>query len=264
MNWPVLVQLGRVAARTRWVYRTELVFYIVAVLLQVYLLKMVWRAVYAGRASIEGLELDVLVAYVTMANLQLWLLSPLIAGFVHQRIREGQVAVDLARPVGFIRQLLAYQVGLTVAEVPFVLLGLPFGFLVGGLQPPASASAAGLYVLSLGLAYAILVLTSVLLGLIAFWTLELTGMLAIYRLVSSFFAGGFMPLSFFPPGLRAVADVLPFQTQAYLPLGLYFGRLTGGEALRAIGLEVFWVAALSGLARLAWQRTIRHVIVQGG
>jgi ABC-type uncharacterized transport system permease subunit len=246
------------------VYRADLVFWMLSIFLQVYLLKMVWRAVYAGRPSIDGLELDRVVAFLTLANLQLFVLSPQLAWFFQGRVREGQVATDLARPLGLIRQLIAYQLGISAAELPFVLAALPFAFVVGGLQPPASVSAGVLYLVSLVLAYVILVLISVLLALVSLWTLEITGMTSIYRFVSSFFAGAFIPLWFFPDALRAVANVLPFQTQAFIPLSIYVGQLTGTDALQALGLQLAWVAIFVLLAHLAWQRTLRHVIVQGG
>jgi len=84
--------------------------------------------------------------------------------------------------------------------------------------------------IGLALAYVVMSLMGLLLGLVAFWTLETTGMLAIFRFTNLFFAGGLVPLAFFPAPLRAIADLLPFQTQAFIPVSLYLGRLAGVDA----------------------------------
>ena len=121
-----------------------------------------------------------------------------------------------------------------------------------------------LYAVSLVLAYAISILASLILALLVFWTYETHGVTAIYSFVTQFFAGALVPLWFFPDGLRAVAELLPFQTQAYLPLSIYIGRLAGGDALRGLGVQVFWIVALFVISNALWRRAIRRVVIQGG
>ena len=52
-------------------YRASLFFNAVSILLQIYLLKVVWTALYAGRHSVNTLQLHTLIAGLTLANLQL-------------------------------------------------------------------------------------------------------------------------------------------------------------------------------------------------
>ncbi len=117
---------------------------------------------------------------------------------------------------------------------------------------------------SLGLGYLVAMLMGLLLGLMAFWTLELGGVLTIYAFANQFFGGALVPLWFFPPLLRRVADLLPFQAQAFIPLSIYTGQLVGTQAVEALALQLFWVVALFGLARLVWQRAMYRVVIQGG
>lgn len=261
---PAYLQQIALAAQLPFVYRFNWAFHFVGVLLQVYLLKVIWTAVYAGRGSVDGIELETLIAYLTLVNLQMNLLWPFLGGYLQGRVREGKVALDLARPVGLLGQLLAQQVGLTAGSLPFLVLVFPLALVLGGLVPPASAGAALLYLCSLTLTYAITILLGLLLGLVAFWTLEIQGFTVIYFFVNQFFAGALVPLWFFPPALRAVADVLPFQAQAFVPVSIYLGKLNGDTLVRALGVQLFWAVALYALARLVWWRAMRRVIVQGG
>ena len=191
-------------------------------------------------------------------------MAPFIANYLYQQVYNGKIALDLARPVGFLSQMLALQVGYTVGLIPYVVLAFPAAWLLGGLQPPASALDALLYVFSLALAYLISVLLGLLLGLSAFWTLEMGGFLGMYRFVSQFFAGALVPLPFFPPPLRAVTGILPFQAQAYAPLTLYEGQVQGVSVVAPLALQLFWVVALYALSRVVWRRALRRVVVQGG
>src|SRR5215470_760229 len=170
-NLPAYLQQANLALQIPFVYRFNWGLHFVSVLLQVYLLRMVWTAVYAGHGSVDGVELGHLIAYLTLANLQWNLLWPFLAGILQERVREGQIALDLARPVGLLGQMLAYQIGVSAGSLPFAIVAIVPAVLLGRIEAPASPMAGLAYVLSLALADAIVVLLGLLLGLVAFWTL---------------------------------------------------------------------------------------------
>jgi ABC-2 type transport system permease protein len=189
-NLPAYLQIVSLLTQTAFAYRVELVVELAGLLLKVFLLRVVWTAVYAGRTEVDGVPLEEVIGFMTLANLQLFLMASWIAGYLYDRIRQGLIALDLARPVPFMGQLMAYQVGGTVALLPFLLVAAPLAFLVGGLQLPASPIAAALYLVSLLLAYLVSTLTIYLgrttglaalglLGLQLFWVLLLGGCVAL-------------------------------------------------------------------------------------
>lgn len=261
---PAYGQIISLWVQTYYTYRLQITLELVTVLLQVFLLKVVWTAVYAGRDVVDGIPLAEVISFTTLANLQLWVMSSVAAGYLHGRIREGLIALDLARPTPFLGQLMAHQIGGTAAALPFLLLAGPLALLLGGIQPPASVGAAALYGASLLLAYLITSLIGMLIGLIAFWTTEIWGIQAIVDFVSQFFSGALVPLFFFPPLLRDISAWLPFQGQAYLPLAIYAGRITGRNTGTALGVQLAWVIVLGAVAGLIWRRAMRHVVIQGG
>jgi ABC-2 type transport system permease protein len=260
----VYLRIAGMMVQTGYAYRWQILLELTSTLLQVYLLRVVWTAVYAGRESVAGVPLAELIAYLTLATLQSHAMFPNLAYFIEERVHSGQIAVDLARPLPFLGQMLAWQVGVTAAQLPFIAIAFPFAILLGGIALPASPVAAALYGLSLLLGYAVVVLTGVLIGLLAFWTVQVNAFVVIYSFVSRFFAGALMPLTFFPEGLRSVAELLPFQSQVFLPIGIYLGQIEGTAAARAIGVQLFWVAVLSVVVQLGWSRALRRTIVQGG
>lgn len=259
------LKLAQLQFAVTYAYRLQVVGFLASSLLQIFLLKVVWTAVYDGRSSVDGLALPELITFLTVAQLQLLAMQPMMVWYLERRIHEGKIALDLVRPVPFLGQLLAQQLGATVGYLPFLLVAIPFAFVLGNLDLPVSPMAAAIYLVSFVLGYAVAMLIGLLMGLVAFWTVQTLGVAVIYRFAAQFFGGALIPLFLMPDALRVVAELLPFQAQAHIPLSIYTGRIAEVEAIAwALGLQLFWVGALAVLAWLTWQRARRIVTVYGG
>lgn len=261
---PAYAKVTTLTAQRIFAYRLNIGFELVGLLLQIFLLKVVWTAIYADRGSVDGVDLGTLLTYLTIAQLQIWVVWPETTWFLQNKIREGKIALDLARPIGLIPQLIGHQVGSTLVFLPIAILVLPVAFFVGVLGPPASIQAGLLYVVSVILAYGVVTWIGLLMGMVAFWLLEIGGIEAIYRFSNMFFAGALVPLWLFPEPLRTVAGLLPFQTQANIPVSIYIGRLVGADALSGLAIQAAWFVVLGLLVRFIWSRAMRKVVVQGG
>ncbi|MFF3995248.1 ABC transporter permease [Streptomyces cyaneofuscatus] len=255
---------ARMEFRAALTYRTAYLSSFVMMLLQIWLLTVVWKALYDGRAEVDGLGLTTMTAYATLTTLQYQLVSPWRSSPIDQRVREGKVAVDLLRPIGFPGQMLAGQLGWASAAVPVLLVALPFALLIGAGQAPASTAAGFAYPVALLGALLVNQLLGLLLGLVSFWTLEVSGALMAYRFVAQFFSGALVPLWFMPGPVRAAAEWLPFQATAYTPAAVYLGQVEGPAIVAALGVQLAWIAALGALAAYVWSRARRRVMSQGG
>jgi len=256
--------LARTEASRVFVYRVDYLLSLAGLVLQIYLLRTLWTAVYAHRPEAGGATLGTIIAYSTLASVQNWLLNPWDFSLIPERVRDGRVATDLSRPVSFLGQVVTSQVGRTLATAPFAVVALPIAVLVGGAQPPAGIAAAAGYLLSLVLGYLVTTLLSVVVGLVSLWTLELTGMFIIYRMVSGFLSGALVPLWLMPGWLGDIAGALPFQATTYTPVAIYLGQMSGAAAAKAVAVQLAWVVTLLLAGRLVWSRALRRVVVQGG
>lgn len=262
---PTYLKLAQLRIQITYAYRGEVVGGLLIALFRIFLLRSVWTAVYAGRGSVGGVPLPDLVTFITLANLQLLVMQPTLVWYLQRRIHEGLIGVDLVRPVPFLGQLLAQQVGATVGYLPFLLAAIPFAFTLGNLGPPASPGAAVAYLISALLAYVIATLIGLLMGLVAFWTVQTLGVQVIYNFAAQFFGGALVPLYFFPPLLRAFGEFLPFQAEVFIPLSIYTGSIAGpGPIAQAFALQLLWVGALALSAWLLWRRARRVVTVYRG
>ncbi|MGW6389078.1 ABC transporter permease [Streptomyces sp. NPDC055103] len=264
-NLPAYLQIVRARLRIALTYRQNALFMLAVVILQIFILRKVWTALYGDMGVVNGVALADVLVYLTIANLQNWAMQDSTVGsYLYSLVREGRIAFDILRPAGFVPQMLAHLTGGTLSMVLFALAALPLVALVGPLGPPASPAAFGYWLLSLLVAFGISMLLNLIVSLGAFWTTELGAFSMLFTLVSQFLAGVLVPLYFFPDWLRTVAELLPFQATTFTPVAIYGGQLAGGEALQAIAVQLLWIVLLAGTVRLIWSRALHRIVVQGG
>ncbi len=221
-------------------------------------------AVYRHRQDVGGYDATDTVTYVWLA--QALIMTVYVFGWreLALRIRDGSIAVDLARPLDPLRYWLAYDLGR--APYHFLFRGLPpflVGALVFDLRYPSLPDAAA-FAVSVVLAVVVSLAFRFLYNSAGFWLLDYRGVLTISVVVSLFFSGMILPLTFFPAWLREVAYALPFASIVQIPIDVYLGK-HGGVALGAIlALQAAWALALLALARLVLARGTRKLVVEGG
>lgn len=263
-NLPAWVEIAKANIRWQYMYRFNVFMGIVLTGVTIYLLTIVWRAAYGEQTEVGGIALSQALVYLTIANLQLYFLRPEVSGDIQARIREGQIGFDLSRPVGYPSQLIAGAAGNMIGLLPMMVVSLPVAFIVGELKPPPSVGYGVAYVASFLLAWVIAVQLNMIIGLVSFWTLEMTGFEMMYRLIGNFATGALVPLWFMPDLLRAVVQLLPFQAIAFVPVSIYVGAPATGAIWSALAIQVFWAVALVGIIQWVWSKAFRHTVIQGG
>lgn len=121
-----------------------------------------------------------------------------------------------------------------------------------------------LYLFSLFLAFAMSFLFNFLFSLTTFYITYFWGFAVFKNALVRLFTGALIPLAFFPAGFGKILSYLPFAGMISTPITLYLGQATGMEALRLLGLQVFWVLFFLVCVRLAWKRAVSHLTVMGG
>jgi ABC-2 type transport system permease protein len=181
------------------------------------------------------------------------------------RVRTGDIAVDLARPVDLQLAYGAADVGRGVAVLlPRSLPILLVGAVVTGLALPRSpwpymlAAVAVLFATMLSFACRFVV------NLAAFWIVEVRGVVGLYVLLSTLLSGLVLPITWFPSWLRLLAILTPFPSMVQTPADVLLGRLSGMSAVSALGVQVGWLVVVGAVGRLALAAGSRRLVVQGG
>lgn len=181
------------------------------------------------------------------------------------RIRTGDIAVDLARPID--PQLAYLATDLGRAAFSLVPRGAPpllVGALVTGLALPDRALPYLLGLVSLTLAVVISFACRWLVSLAAFWLVEMRGVATLYLMVSNVLCGLIVPVHWFPDWLARLAAATPFPSMLQAPIDVVMGRVTGAAAVAEIGVQLAWAAGVLLAGRVLWSRAVRRLVVQGG
>lgn len=181
------------------------------------------------------------------------------------RVRTGDIAVDLARPVDLQLSWLAADLGRAVwGLVSRAIVPIAFGALVFGFHWPTDPTALVLLPGSLILAVCVSFALRFMLNLLAFWLTEIHGIVLLYVLVTGLLGGHLVPVQLFPDWLQTVAYATPFPAMVQSPIDLVSGQATGADAAREVAAQLAWAVALLLLGRLVLWRATRRLVVQGG
>lgn len=184
---------------------------------------------------------------------------------VARRVRTGDIAVDLARPVD--PQLAAWAQDLGRAAFMLLPRGLPplvVGALLTGLDLPTGPLPHLLGLVALVLGVSVSFAARFLVNLTAFWLTEIRGVLMLYTVAATLLTGLTIPVAWFPGWLGALAHATPFPSMLQTPADLFTGRLDGAQALRAVAVQVGWLAGLLLAGRFLLAAGSRRLVVQGG
>lgn len=224
-----------------------------------------WRAVYSNSASVGGMNVDTTITYILFAQM----VAPLVRwswildfGFW---VREGQIAIELTRPVDF--QGKAYVEWLTSTFVLLLRQSTPLfliGWLFFGLKVPTDPRIWGSFVVSLILGNAVMFLFDWTYGQLAFYTTEVWGLHILREGVATFFSGSLIPLAMLPGWLQKVAAAMPFGQTLNTPVSILAGITPVEQAPHIWFVQSLWVLCLFVVARVAFAVASRKVTVQGG
>jgi ABC-2 type transport system permease protein len=181
------------------------------------------------------------------------------------RIRTGDVAIDLYRPVGLIGWYLAGDLGR--AAYHFLARGLGptvLGLMLFDIAVPGSPYAALAFLVSLTLAVVTSFAIRFLVACSAFWLLDQTGVRTLSGVLAIFFSGMTLPLVIFPEPLRSIALALPWASYLQTPADIWLGHRTGTDLFAGLGLQVVWIVVLLGFCHVVLGAATRKVVVQGG
>jgi ABC-2 type transport system permease protein len=183
-----------------------------------------------------------------------------------ERIRSGDVAIDLYRPTGMVQWWLATDLGragfhFLVRAVPMIVAGA----VLFDLHYPSSPARWLAFAVSAVLAVLVSFGLRFCVSLTAFWLLDSRGTEGIATILGMFCSGLILPLVVFPGWLSGVLLHLPWAAFVQTPADVWLGK-TGGLAgtLATLGFQAMWALVLLALAEAALRLAYRVVVVQGG
>ncbi len=251
--------VNTIAYRLR--YYTGIVTYFIYVSVYYF----IWKAIYAHSTSIEGFDFGHLLTYVAVG----WIIRSFYYNNIDQdlatQVLEGKLAMDLIKPVNpqlmYIAQALGESVfRLAMLTVPTAVVLL----LVYPVRAPASGWHFAAFLLSVFLSFFLVAGINFAIGTFAIRLKSILGLLRAKYFLLELFSGLLIPISFFPHAFQTAFAYMPFQYISYIPVLLYLGKISGFGILKALGIQVFWVAAMIAAGHGLWTWSSRQITIQGG
>ncbi|MBS1039746.1 ABC transporter permease [Gluconobacter cerinus] len=191
---------------------------------------------------------------------------------IGEAAKSGAIVYDLLRPVDlwnwWLSASLARLLGNAIPRaVLLAAVAGPLAALVGlngwSLAPPASLWAAMLALCSFILGAFISASIVMWWNIITARTLSPLGTYAVGTPLAVLLSGMLLPLPLYPDWARELLLFQPFAGISDIPIRLYMGMAIPGGVLTALGIQCFWLAALTIVGRFWMHRTISRMEVQG-
>ncbi len=241
-------------------YRLEYFVSILNALLYIVIFTSVWQAIFEAGVERRGLTRDFMVNYAVFVTL-IKVTIVKSRDFIGQRVRTGEISVDLTKPVSLPAMTLADAVGSWLFQIfsraiPLVLLSVILFDIKtpAGLDPQFAAS----YVLSFFVFHSLLFVF----GVASFFITENFPLWLFNSACVSLLSGSILPLEILPEMIRKIAVMTPYPYLFYMP-GVYLVR--GEFPVENLLLrQLVVIAATYSIGAFLYFLGRRKLQVQGG
>ena len=247
-------------------YKADFFMYFFGIILEIVVMSSIWTVLFKNKPEIGGSTLKGMITYSVLVFVLNSLMGRFrIYNFIVSKIRTGDIALELLRPINFQLNIFSKTIGMSLFQLIFI--ATPFtiiAFFSFGLTPPKDVFTLILFIISVLMSYMVNFGIFYIFSLSIFFTIENFGIVATFYITSSFFSGLIIPLWLFPPFLKNIALFLPFHTVFYTPVSIYLSKITGIDILYSFLLQLFWIVILYVAGFFLWKLTEKKIIIQGG
>jgi len=232
----------------------------------------VWQAIYAARTEpVGGMNFEQLITYIGVGYIARSAYYNNLDSEIGARFQNGEVTMDLLRPISFHGNYLSQATGETAFRILFFALPMSLVIVpVFGVQPPTGDGWWQFPLLFL-VAFAINAELNLLAGTCAFFLEDITGLMSFKRNLTMLLSGLLVPLHFLRElvgdGVVDVMLVLPFAFIGYYPVMGYIGQLGADgtpDLAVVLAMAPIWILVLRGINLAIWSWAKRRLEVQGG
>ena len=219
-----------------------------------------WSALLKHRTSFVGYDRQQMLTYVLGMNVLRSIVFATRTEEIASEINHGRLSAYLLKPVNFMFYTLFRD--LSEKSINFVssiieVLGLVLIFGVHIHWPQNIQSWLLFLVATLGAMWLYFIL-SFMTGCWGFWTSESWGPRFLLELFLEFTAGVFFPLDVLPNLAQQIIKCFPSPYLVFFPLQIFLGRLDASQIMHGFFVQLFWIVAISSLARWVWSRGMQN------
>ncbi len=240
-------------------YRFSVFSYRIGEIAEMFFLIFMWLAIYSGQEAIRGYSYNEMITYILLGNLINVIVRNWLSEVVADNIKQGILSQFLVKPMEYFRYIMAREIGrisfaffMSVLSQILVMLFFLKYFIFN-----VSFQHLLVIIFIISFSFIIELLMSYLIGLTAFWTLEVDGIFTTVWRIKKLFSGGYFPLDFLPASFVSASFLLPFAYSFFIPVQIYLGKMSVTLGIKGILVQIFWILALYAIIKIVWKKGLK-------
>jgi ABC-2 type transport system permease protein len=248
----------RVAIMEQFQYRAANYFYMIGMVTEPVIYLVVWSTIATEQGgTLGGYTPERFAAYYIVWTLVRNMNIVFTPFGWEERIREGTLSAQLARPVHPIHYDLGFFAGW---KVVVIVMWIPIAFALSWLfQPELDPRPTQVAVFAVAIWGAYLIRSFLLwvLGMVTFWTTRVSALFEAFFAVELLLSGRLVPMTLMPEWVQTLANFLPFQWTFGFPITALVGPITDRELAIGLAAQGGWIVFGALLTWLVWRRAVR-------
>ena len=262
---PACLQIVKVSFMEQVAFRVNTVMIVIAYPIIVFANYFLFGSLYDHSEEIAGYAFPEIFTYISVVWFVRTFYAARIERIIGSKIRNGDISLDLLRPLRISAIYFSLAVGKVAHRILFITLPVALiCLLLEPLLPPAGLVSFLFFLWSVLCGFLYTFLIGYAVGISCFhlgyhidltWTVEL---------VIGLLSGLVVPLRFFPQWLETIVLLLPFHHLYYTPAQAYIGEIPPSDFGAVFLSQMFGLLILFAVAKAVEITGFRKLVIQGG
>ena len=257
MNWwkhVVAMEFRKILA-----YRSDFwITFLGQTFIQLIVARALWQSIFAsqGATEMKGYTLEMMTLYYLIVPIGMKMLTGENIGFMAREIYEGTFTRYLLYPLSvFQYKTLTYLTYSMFYGIQMVILFSIFRAFIA--DAPFTFIDFGNLLLGVGLFFVAALtygMMALFIEMFSLWADNIWSLVVMLRFFTSFFGGGFIPLTFLPDWAQNTLAYTPFPYLIDLPARTVMGLTTFPEIAKGVCILFVWTLFFMEIIKLLWKR----------
>lgn len=220
-----------------------------------------WMGAFQGRTEISsGWTMSSIASYYFLLTIAgATLMSHSEEDVARQDIQNGELVNYLLKPFSYFWMKFFEEIHYRLLQglyalIVFIVFSIFFHRLIKITTDPKIVFFGAIIIsLALLLSYVF----KMVVGILAFWTVDIRGIFNLVEIVLVIFAGYIVPIDLLIGPLAKVATALPFAYMIYYPVVVFQGKLGLNQLFNVILVQIFWLLFFILVYRFLWNKGVK-------
>jgi ABC-2 type transport system permease protein len=225
---------------------------------------IVWFAILGTRTSIHGFTRGDFIVYYFFQTISWYIVGGTYARVLGNRIKNGDISMTLLKPYNLVLSRAVMEQAWKVTSILFTLpvIVVVFYFFRNSIHLSFSFIQIGELVISLVLGGLIFALIEAVIGISAFWIVQVWPLADFFEILLGLFGGRLVPIVLMPIPLQVISNILPFKYIFYVPLTILLNKSV--NPFNDLSKQFLFVVIMFVIYFFLWKSGVKKYEATGG